>query len=239
MQSVWVLRSVWPIGMRGSDSFRFALWPNKRIQAFFTRIHFEPGRGLFALAGCCLAGSVRKEVRLPSPMETSKFDQLAHDACSYVFDFMVGEKVVFVSDSHLIGPGASGTNLLGKMNGLDSGFYSISVGYIGDAEGMIILILTRQLAERFTCKLLDMPSIEWTATDDLRATIKDTMGELGNSFVGLVKGALTKVYPHLTLTTPEVNRGSLIAVNAAEYSFRKQYHFTAMGSSILVDICHK
>lgn len=172
-------------------------------------------------------------------METSKFDQLAHDACTYVFDFMVGEKVVFVSDSHLLGPGANGANLLGKMNGLDSGFYSISVGYVGDAQGMIILILTRSLAERFTCKLLDMPNSEWTVAEELRATIKDTMGELGNSFVGLVKGALTKTYPRLTLTTPDVNRGNLVAVNPAEFSFRKQYHFTAMGSSILVDICHK
>ena len=172
-------------------------------------------------------------------MDTSKFDQLAHEGCSYVFDFMVGEKAVFVSDSHLIGAGASGTNLFGSMNGLDVGFYSISVGYVGDAEGMIILILTRALAERFTCKLLDMPSIEWTGTEDPRETMQDTMGELGNSFVGLVKGALTKIYPRLKLTTPQVNRGSLIPVNSAEYSFRKQYHFTAMGSSMIVDICHK
>ena len=172
-------------------------------------------------------------------METSKFDKLAHDACSYVFDFMVGEKVVFVSDSQLIGAGATGTNLFGKMNGLDAGFYSISVGYAGDAEGMIILILTRALAERFTCKLLDMPSIEWTGAENPRETMQDTMGELGNSFVGLVKGALTQFYPRLMLTTPSVNHGSLIQMNSAEYSFRKQYHFTAMGSSILVDICHK
>jgi len=172
-------------------------------------------------------------------METSNFDKLAHDACGHVFDFMVGEPVVFVSDSHLIGAGATGTNLFGSMNGLDAGFYSISVGYVGDAEGMIILTLTRALAERFTCKLLDMPSIEWTGADDPRETMQDTMGELGNSLVGLVKGALTKIYPHLTLTTPQVNRGSLIPVNPSEFSFRKQYHFTAMGSSMIVDICHK
>jgi len=173
-------------------------------------------------------------------MDTAKFDQLAHDACTYVFDFMVGETVVFVGDSHLIGAGATGTNLFGKMNGLDAGFYSISVGYVGDAEGMIILILTRALAERFTCKLLDVPSLEWMgagASSD--ESMRDTMGELGNSFVGLVKGALTKSYPHLTLTTPQVNRGNLIQMNPAEYSFRKQYHFTAMGSSIIADICHK
>ncbi len=172
-------------------------------------------------------------------METAKFDKLAHDACTYVFDFMVGETAVFVSDSHLIGAGAAGTNLFGSMNGLDAGFYSISVGYVGDAEGMIILILTRQLAERFTCKLLDVPSIEWMGSGDPRETMQDTMGELGNSFVGLVKGALTQFYPHLMLTTPQVNRGSLIKVNSDEYSFRKQYHFTAMGSSMIVDICHK
>ena len=172
-------------------------------------------------------------------METSKFDQLAHDACTHAFDFMVGEPVVFVRDSHLIGAGASGTNLFGSMNGLDAGFYAISVGYIGDAGGMIILILTRELAERFTCKLLGMPSIEWTGADNPGETMQDTMGELGNSLVGLVKGALTKIYPHLTLTTPQVNHGSLIPLNPGDYSFRKQYHFTAMGSSMIVDICHK
>lgn len=173
-------------------------------------------------------------------METSKFDKLAHDACTYVFDFMVGEKAVFVSDSHLIGEEAAGTNLFGSMNGLDVGFYSISVGYVGDAEGAIILILTRELAERFTCKLLGVPGLEWMEGGATRAeTMRDTMGELGNSFVGLVKGALTQFYPHLMLTTPQVNHGSLIPVNSAEYIFRKQYHFTAMGSSLIVDICHK
>lgn len=170
-------------------------------------------------------------------METSKFDQLAHEACSYVFDFMVSEKAVFVSDSHLIGAGATGKDLFGSMSGLDTGFYSISVGYVGDAEGMIILILTRTLAERFTCKLLGVASLEWIGAGD--PTMQDTLGELGNSFVGLVKGALTQFYPRLTLTTPQVNHGSLIPVASSEYTFRKQYHFTAMGSSMIVDICHK
>ena len=128
-------------------------------------------------------------------METAKFDKLAHEACTYVFDFMVGETVVFVSDSHLTGAGATGTNLFGSMNGLDSGFYSISVGYVGDAEGTIILILTRALAERFTCKLLGVPSLEWLGEGESLETMRDTMGELGNSFVGLVKGALTQFYP--------------------------------------------
>jgi len=177
-------------------------------------------------------------VALPR-MDTSKFDQLAHDACTYVFNFMVSETAVFVGDSHLIGAGASGANLFGSMNDLDAKFYSISVGYVGDAEGTIILILTRTLAERFTCKLLGMPSMEWTGAEDARETMRDTLGELGNSFVGLVKGALTQFYPHLMLTTPSVSQGSLIQLNPAEYTFRKQYHFTAMGSSMIVDICHK
>lgn len=173
-------------------------------------------------------------------METSKFDQLAHEACTYVFDFMVGETAVFVSDSHLIGAGAAGTNLFGSMNGIDSGFYSLSVGYVGDAEGTIILTLTRALAEGFTCKLLGVPSLEWMgAGADSRETMRDTLGELANSYVGLVKGALTQFYPRLMLTTPSVMQGSLIQVNSADYSFRKQYLFTAMGSSLIVDICHK
>lgn len=172
-------------------------------------------------------------------METSKFDKLAHDACTYVFDFMVSEKTVFVGDSHLIGTGAAGADLFGSMNGLDVGFYSISVGYVGDAEGTIILTLTRALAESFTCKLHDAPSLEWLGSEDTRETMRDTMGELGNSFVGLVKGALTQFYPRLMLTTPWVSQGNRIPVNAADFSFRKQYHFTAMGSSMIVDICHK
>ena len=172
-------------------------------------------------------------------METSNFDTLAREACSYVFDFMVGETVVFVSDSLLIGAGATGTDLLGSMKGLDSGFYSISVGYKGDAEGTIILTLTRALAEGFTCKLLGMPSMEWVGEGDPREAMRDTLGELGNSFVGLVKGALTKFYPRLMLTTPWVCQGSRIQVDSEKYSFRKQYLFTAMGSSMVVDICHK
>ena len=172
-------------------------------------------------------------------METEKFDQLAHEACTYVFDFMVKETVVFVRDSHLIGEEAAGSNLFGSMKGIDSGFYAISVGYVGDAKGMIILILPRVLAEGFTCKLLGVPSLEWIGAAESRETMRDTLGELANSYVGLVKGALTQFYPRLMLTTPSVIQGSLIQVNPDDYSFRKQYLFTAMGSSLIVDICHK
>ncbi len=171
-------------------------------------------------------------------IDPQRFDKLAKEATGYVFDFMIDEKVEFIRDSSLVGKEERQDDLFLSLLNMNDGYFSIAVGYVGDAEGQIILTLSRSLAERFTLKLLDMPSLDW-AGEDTRETIVDVMGELGNSYVGLVKGALTKNFPNLMLTTPVVQCSSRIGIDESELGFRKQYLFSSMGFPLLVDICHK
>lgn len=171
-------------------------------------------------------------------IEPKRFDSLAREATSYVFDFMVDEEVIFDRESLLVGNSGRDEDLFLSLINMEGGYFSIAVGYVGDAEGQIILTLSRSLAERFTLKLLDAKDLNWIG-EDPRETILDVMGELGNSYVGLVKGALTKNFPNLMLTTPTVQSSSRIAIDEGELSFRKQYLFRSMGFPLLVDICHK
>lgn len=170
--------------------------------------------------------------------ETERFDKLAHDACRHVFQSMADENVEFVEASTLVGAPERGSDLLAGIEEMRSGVYTIAVGYQGDAEGRISLTLSKALAEKFALRVLDVSSLDWLG-EDPQEVLADTLGELGNATVGLIKGGLTRLFPRLMLTTPRVVVGKRFRVDNAALSFRKQYHFRAMGSSLLVDFCHR
>jgi len=168
-------------------------------------------------------------------IETERFDTLVREACSYVFSCMVAEKAVLKLESdHTDG----GEDLLQAFDVFKEGYYSVSVGYKGDASGKIMLALPRSVGEQFALKLLDVVSLDWLGEDPREAVI-DVMGELGNSFVGLIKGGLTKNIPNLMLTTPQVILSGRTRLAAgASPAFRKQYAFDVMDSVVVVDFCH-
>ena len=169
---------------------------------------------------------------------TDRFDRLANEACPYVFEFMISEKATFVRDLSLLEESSSATGLMATAPEFSKGYFTIAVGYVGDAQGQVLLFLPNELAEAFTCKLLDAPSLEWLG-EDPRETLIDVMGELGNSLVGLIKGGLTKQFPKLMLTTPNVVSNARIRVDNSILSFRKQYQFELMGQPVILDLCHE
>ena len=168
-------------------------------------------------------------------IDTDRFDSLAREACSYVFSCMVDEKAVFkVESDHSKGE----PDLLQSFEGFKEGYYSVSVGYKGDASGQVALALPKVVAERFALKLMDVVSLDWLG-EDPRETVIDVMGELGNSFVGLIKGGLTKHFPNLMLTTPQVILSGRTRIAAENPKFRKQYAFDVMEETVVVDFCHE
>lgn len=167
-----------------------------------------------------------------------RFDSLAREAITYVFDFMISEKARFAKSSQLVGPEAEGVDMMPRLKEMTEGYFTISVGFVGDATGHIYLQMSRSLAERFAIKLLDVPSLEWIG-EDPSEVLQDVLGELGNSLVGLVKGGMTKWIPNLMLTTPKVISNGRIKVNSDRLRFRKQYAFALMESPILVDFCYE
>lgn len=164
---------------------------------------------------------------------TERLDNLAREAVVTVFDSMVGEDVTWKERSCLIeNPGG---DLLTSLPIAD-GLYAIVVSWVGDASGKVMLVLPKAAAERFALKLFDLPSLDWLEGDSEEA-LQDTLGELGNMMVGLVKGGLTKWYPNLALTTPKVLKNRRMKVDTAAMSFRSQYTFEGFGSELMIDFC--
>ncbi len=167
-----------------------------------------------------------------------RLDTLAHEALGYVFKSMAEEGATFSKDAWLVGLEEAGADLFPDVEAFKKGYFTIVVGYIGDAKGLVWLSITRELARELTMKILDTAYIDWEAEESAE-TLNDAMGELGNSFVGLIKGGLTKNFPNLMLTTPKVIAGARLNIDASLLSFRKQYLFTVMGEPVLVDFCHE
>ncbi len=166
---------------------------------------------------------------------TERLDRLAHEAVLRVFAEMVGETVVAKGQANLIGEDKA--DLFSRLGVGSDPFFTIVVGFLGDANGKVMLTLPWPCAERFALKLLDVENLEWLGEDPAE-TLRDTLGELGNMLAGLVKGGLTKWYPRLTLTTPRVMAGKRLKLDNGSLSFRRQYLFDGFGSRALLDFCY-
>lgn len=164
---------------------------------------------------------------------TERLDNLAREAVMTVFDSMVGEDVILESSTCLIA-NPSG-DMLQKLP-ISGGLYAIVVNWVGDARGKVMLVLPKEAAENFALKLFDLPSLDWL-DGDTEESLQDTLGELGNMLVGLVKGGLTKWYPSLALTTPKVLKNRRMKVDTSTMRFRRQYVFEGLGSHLMIDFC--
>lgn len=162
-----------------------------------------------------------------------RLDNLAREAVATVFDSMVGETVTWKDRVCLIEN--SGGDMLSTLP-IAEGLYAIVVSWVGDASGKVMLVLPKAAAEGFALKLFDLPSLDWLEGDSEEA-LQDTLGELGNMMVGLIKGGLTKWYPNLSLTTPKVLKNRRMKVDSSNLSFRRQYTFTGFGSELMIDFC--
>lgn len=164
---------------------------------------------------------------------TERLDNLAKEAVVKVFDSMVGEELRFLRSSCLLG--GAGADLIRALP-ISAGFYGVVVSFIGDVNGKVMLILPVAAAQSFTKKLFDVPSLDWLE-ENPEDTLVDTLGELGNMLVGLIKGGLTKWYPTLVLTTPKVLKDKRLKVETKRQAFRTQYIFEGFDSQIMIDFC--
>lgn len=165
------------------------------------------------------------------PLE--RLDNLAREAVVTVFDSMVGESLAWKDRTCLIE--SPETDMIKRLP-LSEGLYSIVVSWVGDASGKVMLVLPRHAAEAFALKLFDLPSLDWMEGDK-EESLQDTLGELGNMLVGLVKGGLTKWYPNLMLTTPRVLKNRRLKVDTSALTFRRQYLFDGFDTSVMIDFC--
>lgn len=148
--------------------------------------------------------------------QMEQIDQLTRDAIKEVFQSMLSMDVNPEAPSPL--PPDPEGQIIG------------SVGFIGDATGIICLYAGLGFARVITGKLLGIPDNEV----DSGEMVSDAMGELSNMVVGYVKSRLCNSGLPCVLTIPSVVRGQELSMEGAGDLTRRvigfrdcQYHLLA------------
>lgn len=148
--------------------------------------------------------------------QMEQIDQLTRDAIKEVFQSMLSMDVNPEAPSPL--PPDPEGQIIG------------SVGFIGDATGIICLYAGLGFARVITGKLLGIPDSEV----DSGEMVSDAMGELSNMVVGYVKSRLCNSGLPCVLTIPSVVRGQELSMEGAGDLTRRvigfrdcQYHLLA------------
>jgi chemotaxis protein CheX len=112
-----------------------------------------------------------------------------------------------------------------------------TVGFIGDANGLIYLYLPLPFARLVTCHLLGMTEAELEEAGD--EVINDAIGEMTNMTVGSFKNGLCDAGFPCKLTIPSILRGSNFCIEPISSAQRFIYGFQSAGHKIVTDILLK
>jgi chemotaxis protein CheX len=112
-----------------------------------------------------------------------------------------------------------------------------TVGFLGDANGLIYLYLPVDFAKLCTCQLLGMSEAEVDEAGD--EVINDAIGELTNMSTGSFKNGLCDAGYPCKLTIPSILRGSNFCVEPISSAQRYIYSFECQGHRIVTDILMK
>jgi chemotaxis protein CheX len=112
-----------------------------------------------------------------------------------------------------------------------------TVGFIGDANGLIYFYLDVAFARLVTCQLLGMSEAELEAAGD--ECVNDAIGELTNMTVGSFKNGLCDAGYPCMLTIPSILRGSNFCVEPISSAQRHIFRFDCAGHRVVTDILMK
>ncbi|MFI5336184.1 MAG: chemotaxis protein CheX [Opitutales bacterium] len=175
---------------------------------------------------------------MPATQEVS--ESLIRDnisrAISDVFKTMLGRKAELVQTT------SPGTNDCWPPTPSEDGAAGTpqvvgTVGFLGDANGLIYLYLPLPFAVLVTCHLLGMTEAEIEEAGD--EVINDAIGELTNMTVGSFKNGLCDAGFPCRLTIPSILRGSNFSVEPISSASRYIYHYDCGGHTIVTDILLK
>lgn len=110
-----------------------------------------------------------------------------------------------------------------------------SVGFIGDATGIIYLYAHLSFARVITAKLLGISEPEV----DPGEMVTDAIGELSNMVVGYVKSRLCNNGLPCTLTIPSVVRGQQLSVEGSSQLTRRVIGFRNCKYHLLAEVMLK
>jgi len=112
-----------------------------------------------------------------------------------------------------------------------------TVGFLGDANGLIYLYLPVPFSRLLTGQLLGMSEAEIDEAGD--EVINDAIGELTNMTVGSFKNGLCDAGFPCKLTIPSILRGSNFSIEPIADVQRYIYKFDCKGHTIVTDILLK
>ena len=112
-----------------------------------------------------------------------------------------------------------------------------TVGFIGDANGLIYLYFDEKFAQISTCHLLGMTEDEVIEAGD--EVVNDAIGELTNMTVGSFKNGLCDAGFPCKLTIPSILRGSNFSIEPISSAVRQIYYFDCGDHRIVTDILIK
>jgi chemotaxis protein CheX len=112
-----------------------------------------------------------------------------------------------------------------------------TVGFIGDANGLIYLYLEEDFANQCTGEMLGLTPAELIETG--ADAVNDAIGEITNMVVGSFKNGLCDAGYPCKLTIPSILRGSNFSVEPISSAQRHVYSFECNGRRITADILLK
>ncbi len=110
-----------------------------------------------------------------------------------------------------------------------------SVGFTGEANGMVYLYMEIDLAAQIAAGITGMTTAELLTADNADI-IKDVVGEITNMTVGTFKNGICDLGFQCKVTLPTVLRGSQLQVEAVAGAQRWTFDFEAMGRPIVADL---
>jgi chemotaxis protein CheX len=147
-------------------------------------------------------------------------------ALADVFKTMLGRPVVLAPEEEGLPAAAlDGPQVVG------------SVGFIGEANGLVYVHLDQAFANQCTGQILGMSKGELLAAGD--ETVNDAIGELTNMVVGSFKNALCDAGYPCKLTIPSILRGSNFCIQSTRSAHRRRYLFACGDQRLVADIILK
>ena len=109
-----------------------------------------------------------------------------------------------------------------------------TVGFLGDANGLIYLYFDAPFANECTRQILGMSQAELDDGGD--EYVNDAVGELTNMSVGVFKNGLCDAGDPCKLTIPSILRGRNFCIEPISSAQRHIYSFESGGHKVVADI---
>ncbi len=158
-----------------------------------------------------------------SPITDQVVQECVVRSVQAVFRTMVGHEVAFVEQA--------GTSPTASVS---SSHIIASVGFLGDANGLLYLCLTEDFAKIACGHLLGMSAAEIEMHGN--EVLHDAIGELTNMTVGGFKNAIADLGFPCKLTLPAIVRGHKLSIAAIKAATRHIFHFDCLGHRLTADV---